>query len=232
MFAARDRSCIFRVASTLNAKLSTCSHGRDVVIKVVRKGAQGRSEYEILRLLNSAPLRDHPGNSTVAVLEFIEYEDWYFAVMPFCDGCDEVPFCNAAEVMDFAEQVLSVSSCIIFIQLRSAQLIVTIYDRDYVSCTIITLHIWYDLYIQFGHPILIIAKDVSHENILMNHHGTIPDYDLPSGGDELRDFRSAFPVQYLLVDFGFASYSHLGPNSGLLVDPLPTGRPHRAPESV
>jgi hypothetical protein len=86
------------------------SYDRDVVIKLVRKGDQGRSEYEILCLLNSAPLRDHPRNSTIPVLEFIEYEDWYFVVMPFCDGCHEVPFRNAAEVLDFAEQVLSVSS--------------------------------------------------------------------------------------------------------------------------
>ena len=32
--------------------------------------------------------------------------------MPFCDGCDEIPFRNAAEVLDFAEQVLSVDSCL------------------------------------------------------------------------------------------------------------------------
>jgi hypothetical protein len=43
-------------------------------------------------------------------LEFIEYEDWYFVVMPFCNGCHEVPFRNAAEVLDFAEQFLAVSS--------------------------------------------------------------------------------------------------------------------------
>jgi hypothetical protein len=41
-------------------------------------------EYEILRLLNSAPLRNHPGNSTITVLQFIG--------ILFCDGCDEVPF--------------------------------------------------------------------------------------------------------------------------------------------
>ena len=80
--------------------------------------------------------------------------------------------------------------------------------------------------------LLIIAKDISHENILMNHHRKIPNYDLSVGGDQLPDFRSTFPVQYLFVDFGFASSSYLGPNSGLLMDPLPTGRPHRAPEWV
>jgi hypothetical protein len=100
------------------------SHDRDVVIKLVRKGGQGRSEYEILRLLNSAPLRHHPGNATISVLEFIEYDDWHFVVMPFCDGCDEVPFRNVAEALDFAEQVLSVSTGLVLLQLRSAPLIV------------------------------------------------------------------------------------------------------------
>jgi hypothetical protein len=56
------------------------------------------------------PLRDHPRNSTVPVLEFIEYEDWCFVVMQICDGFREVPFRNAAKVLDFAEQVLSISS--------------------------------------------------------------------------------------------------------------------------
>jgi len=50
-------------------------------------------------LVQSWPLLDYPGNSTVTVLEFIEYEDWCFVVMPFSDGYDEVPFCNAAEVL-------------------------------------------------------------------------------------------------------------------------------------
>ena len=204
-------------------------HNRDVVIKLVRKGDQGRSEYKILQLLNSAPLRDHPGNATVTVFEFIKCNDWHFAVMPFCDGCDEVPFHNAAETLDFVEQVLSVSHRLISIQLRAAPLM-RFMHRDYVSCTTITLHIWYDPYSIFHLPLLIIAKDISHENILMNHHRKIPNYDLSVGGDQLPDFRSTFPVQYLFVDFGFASSSYLGPNSGLLMDPLPTGRPHRAPE--
>ena len=110
------------------------SHDRDVVIKLVWKGDQGRTKYEILRLLNSAPLHDHPRNSTVPVSEFIECEDCYFVVMLFCDGCDEIPFRNAAEVLDFAEQVLSVDSCLFWFM----EIFTTIYEyRDYVSCTII-----------------------------------------------------------------------------------------------
>jgi hypothetical protein len=66
----------------------------------------------------------------------------------------------------------------------------------------------------------------------MNHHGKIPDYDSLFDGDEPPEFRSAFPVRYLIVDFGFSSYASLGPNSGLLIEPLRTGRRHKAPESV
>lgn len=81
---------------------------RDVVIKVVAKGDEGRRELEILQLLNSEPLISDSGSFTVPVLEFLEHFDWTFAVMPFCDHCD-VPFLNASECLDFAEQVLTVS---------------------------------------------------------------------------------------------------------------------------
>ena len=86
-------------------------------------------------------------------------------------------------------------------------------------------------YIESDYFLLIITKDISHENILVNHHGIIPDCDFSFGG-KVVEFRSTFLVEYLLVDLDFSSYTHLGPNSGLLVDPLPTGRSHRAPESV
>ena len=86
-------------------------------------------------------------------------------------------------------------------------------------------------YIESDYFLLIITKDISHENILVNHHGIIPDCDFSFGGKVVK-FRSTFLAEYLLVDFGFSSYTHLGPNSGLLVDPLSTGRSHRAPESV
>ena len=86
-------------------------------------------------------------------------------------------------------------------------------------------------YIESDYFLPIIAKDISHENILVNHHSIIPDCDFSSGGKVIK-FRSTFLVEYLPVDYGFSSYTHLGPNSGLLVDPLPTGRSHRAPESV
>lgn len=84
------------------------SEDRDVVIKVVRREEEGLDEYNILRLLNSDPLRFDVRNRSVTVLEFLEYDKWHFAVMPFCDGCDEIPFRSADEGLDFAEQVLTV----------------------------------------------------------------------------------------------------------------------------
>ena len=45
-------------------------------------------------------------------------------------------------------------------------------------------------------------------------------------------FLVGIPCAVFTGGLRFASYSHLGPHSGLLVDPLPTGLPHRAPESV
>jgi hypothetical protein len=80
-------------------------------------------------------------------------------------------------------------------------------------------------------PSLIVDQDISQENILMNHRGKIP-HSACLGVDESPDFRSTFAVQYLITDFDFSSYSYIGPNSGLRIDPLSTGRPHKAPESV
>ena len=82
---------------------------RDVVIKVVTKGNEGRRELEILQLLNSEPLRSDPANATVKVLEFLEFHDWHFVVMPLCDQCDELPFLNVSEGFEFADQILAVS---------------------------------------------------------------------------------------------------------------------------
>ncbi|EDR14436.1 uncharacterized protein LACBIDRAFT_321504 [Laccaria bicolor S238N-H82] len=54
-----------------------------------------------------------------------------------------------------------------------------------------------------------VLSDISHENIVMNHHGKVP-------GDPFIDiwppheFRSTFPVRYYLMDFGCSV--HLPPN--------------------
>jgi hypothetical protein len=127
--------------------MSLLRHNRDVVINQVRKYDEGRSESENLHLLNSAPLRDHPDNLTITVVEFIECNDLNFAVMPFCNGCDDVPFRNAAEALDFVEQVVAVSNQITSYHLNFVPLIVIHCYRDYASRTIIISHIWYAPYI-------------------------------------------------------------------------------------
>jgi hypothetical protein len=87
-----------------------CSRkNQDVVIKVVAQAKEGLAELQILRILNSEPLKSDPFNTTVPVLEFLTYEDWHFAVMPFFDPFDVSPFLTASECLDFAEQALSVS---------------------------------------------------------------------------------------------------------------------------
>jgi hypothetical protein len=76
---------------------------------VVAKGDEGARELQILQLLNSEPAKSDPDNATVPVVDFLRYDDWHFVVMPFCDGCDEVPLRNVGECLDFAAQVLQVS---------------------------------------------------------------------------------------------------------------------------
>ncbi|KAF8159438.1 hypothetical protein B0H34DRAFT_673812 [Crassisporium funariophilum] len=95
VFAARDRK------------------NRDVVIKVISKGNEGSSERKILQLLNSEPLRSDLANATVQVIEFLEYQDFCFAVMPFCDGSDERPFLTAFECLDFAERISEIVRAIV-----------------------------------------------------------------------------------------------------------------------
>ena len=78
------------------------------MIKVVAKGDEGARELQILQILNSEPAKSDPNNATVPVVEFLCYGDWKFVVMPFCDGCDEVPLRNVKECLEFATQVLQV----------------------------------------------------------------------------------------------------------------------------
>lgn len=84
------------------------SLNRDVVIKVVAKGKEGAHELGILRKLNTEPLRSDPSNATVPVLEFLEVGDWTFAVMPYCDPCEQPPILHASECLEFTEQILKV----------------------------------------------------------------------------------------------------------------------------
>ncbi|KAI0057596.1 kinase-like protein [Artomyces pyxidatus] len=181
VFAARDR----------------CN--RDVVIKVVSKGQEGSGELEILKFLNTPDMRLDAANATVPVLEFISIGEWTFVVMPFCDGCENMPMVNAHEVLEFMEQLLSTLS--------------------------------------FLHSHRIAHLDVSYENILMNHHGKLPEtvewvdgYPVPI--EPPPEFHSTFPVRYLVMDFGYSvQFSPTSPISECLVDPSDRGRIHKAPES-
>jgi hypothetical protein len=83
-------------------------HNRDVVIKVVAKGDS--RELQILLLLNSQPLRSHPANQTIEVLDFLNYEDYHFTVMPMCDESQEPAPRNVDECLEFAEQIISVGT--------------------------------------------------------------------------------------------------------------------------
>ncbi|KAL6302706.1 kinase-like domain-containing protein [Sparassis latifolia] len=176
------------------------SLNRDVVIKVVSKGKEGENERQILQLLNSEPLRSHPANTTVPVLEFIDYEDFCFAVMPFCNGSDDFPFLNASECLDFAEQVLKALS--------------------------------------FLHEHRIAHLDISSENVMVNHHGTLPEAVIFEDGKIYRicpvpEWRSTFSVRYRLMDFGYSvHFKEDTPLSMCTILPFPQGREHRAPETL
>ncbi|ETW78624.1 hypothetical protein HETIRDRAFT_419877 [Heterobasidion irregulare TC 32-1] len=173
---------------------------RDVVIKVVSKGDEGRRELEILQLLNSEPLRSDPANATVPVLEFLEFHDWHFVVMPFCDQCDELPFLNVSEGFDFADQILAG--------------------------------------LTFLHENRIAHLDISCDNILINHHGTVPQTKTWTTPSEPiykiwppPEWRSTFPARYLFMDFGYSQYFEKDMSlDKCRAEPFPQGRKHRAPE--
>jgi hypothetical protein len=114
--------------------------GRDVIIKVISKGEEGVQELQILKLLNSAPLRLDPANATVPVLEFLAYGDWTFAVMPRWGSCTFPPLKDAAECLEFADQVVSVSGSALL-----AILSINFSCRACPFCTKISLHIWFKI---------------------------------------------------------------------------------------
>ena len=87
--------------------------GRDVVIKAIARLSQinpeGLDEYNILKALNSEPMKSDSRNATVTVLDFIEIGPWRFATMPLLDDCAVYPFITALECLDFSCQILDVS---------------------------------------------------------------------------------------------------------------------------
>ncbi|KAF9481612.1 kinase-like protein [Pholiota conissans] len=92
--------------------------------------------------------------------------------------------------------------------------------------------------LSFLHEHNIVHMDVSHENIMMNYYGCVPKKDIwnETKGDfvpldPLPEFRSTFPVKYILLDFDHSTYSLPGiPRDKRLISPSRVGRMHRAPE--
>ncbi|CAA7262073.1 unnamed protein product [Cyclocybe aegerita] len=89
----------------------------------------------------------------------------------------------------------------------------------------------------FLHENKIAHLDISHENILMNHHGALPRRECITEEailifDPVPEFRSTFPVKYFMIDFGNSVFFSPGLiPSECLVPPKDWGRPHRAPET-
>ncbi|KIY51958.1 hypothetical protein FISHEDRAFT_70194 [Fistulina hepatica ATCC 64428] len=80
---------------------------KDVIVKVISDGIDptGLRELEILQTLTSEPLKSHPDNQCVPVLEYIRHDKWVFAVFPRWSNCTEPNFESVGEVLDFCEQV-------------------------------------------------------------------------------------------------------------------------------
>ena len=78
-------------------------------------------------------------------------------------------------------------------------------------------------------------QDISYENILINHHGKKPQVYTSSPSEMLvkldPEFRSTFPVRYLLIDFGYSAYFPTStPLPECSLEPTQKGRIHKAPE--
>ncbi|TFY80346.1 hypothetical protein EWM64_g3662 [Hericium alpestre] len=102
VFPARDTHVLCHRPHE-NALTRARRSNRDVIIKVVSKGAEGDNELSILTFLHSARL----GSSvTVPVLGVLQLGEWSFVVMPYCNPCAQVPVLNAHECLDFTEQIL------------------------------------------------------------------------------------------------------------------------------
>ncbi|PPQ96146.1 hypothetical protein CVT26_004781 [Gymnopilus dilepis] len=185
---AADSFGLYGDRSNFKSRFLAPRNNRDVVIKPVSKGDEGRTERQILQVLNSAPLRSNPANPALEVIEFIELHDFCFAVMPCCDACDDRPFLTSFECLEFAEQVL---------------------------------------------------EDLSNENILINHRGTLPPsvvyeslYEPPVKITPPLQWRSTFPAKYYFIDFGCSAiFSKDAELSQCFVDPYINSREQRPSET-
>lgn len=82
-----------------------------VMIKALGPVHEEYWELEILRYLNTEPLRSHPDNRTVPVEDFLELGQWTFAVMQLWTGCvgdSKIPLNSVTGCLNFMEQILNV----------------------------------------------------------------------------------------------------------------------------
>ncbi|KAF7763439.1 hypothetical protein Agabi119p4_7976 [Agaricus bisporus var. burnettii] len=78
--------------------------GRDVVIKAI-SGAVPNNELKALQLLHSEPLCNDPRNRTIPVIEFIEYNQQTFVVMPRWCVAIECDFVTVGEIIGYARAI-------------------------------------------------------------------------------------------------------------------------------
>jgi hypothetical protein len=86
--------------------------GKDVIIRLIAKGGDGRDHLEILCKLSSPSLATDPANHMLPLLAELAKDDMTFAVFPLIDNCSfrRPWFHTVAEVFDALEQVLEVGS--------------------------------------------------------------------------------------------------------------------------
>ncbi|KAF7763837.1 hypothetical protein Agabi119p4_8374 [Agaricus bisporus var. burnettii] len=75
--------------------------GRDVILKVI-SGAVPANELKALQLLLSEPLRSDPRNHTIPIIEFIEFNQQTFIVMPRWSDPVQSDFSTVGEVIRYA----------------------------------------------------------------------------------------------------------------------------------
>ncbi|KAG5649918.1 hypothetical protein H0H81_001489 [Sphagnurus paluster] len=77
--------------------------GREVVIKLVSEKGIPSTEWLILQELNREPLRSHPHNHTIHVLDHLVFEKFVFVVMPRWDISTLPPFATVSELLHFSQ---------------------------------------------------------------------------------------------------------------------------------
>ncbi|KAJ3509594.1 hypothetical protein NLJ89_g5145 [Agrocybe chaxingu] len=180
---------------------------RDVVIKLLGKRSDSpdiSEEYQILCLLNTESAREDQRNATLPVLEFIDYEDWKFAVMPMWCGSAAYPLLTSEECLNLASQLLH---ALAYLHEKN------IAHRDISPDNLVLNY--------HGHlPDLFFWSQPEGNG----------KFCVPIPFKPVPEFRSTFPVKYSLIDFGYSvHFPPDTPRSERLINDR-RGRPTRAPE--